>query len=174
MRPLNRRSRRNRSGLFVPEHLEKRELLSVTPVLVADINDTPVSGLDAPEAPLFGDVNGVTVFVEYQSDGSSRLVSTTLNPGDSQILHEFSQRTDLNGTSFTALPGALYFRAVDSLTGDELWKTDGTAAGTERVWSHGLQPGTGPQDITLTPFQRMQVFKVDRVTLFFTVAGSAA
>ena len=54
MRPLSRRSRRNRSGLFIPEHLEKRELLSVTPVLVADINDTTVSGLDAPELPLFG------------------------------------------------------------------------------------------------------------------------
>ena len=177
MRPLSRRSRRNRSGLFIPELLETRALLSVTPVLVADINDTTVSGLDAPDTPLFGYVNGVTVFVEYQSDGSSRLVSTRfsteLNLGISEIIHEFSQRTDLNGTSFTASLDTLYFRAVDSLTGDELWKTDGTAAGTQRVWSHGLQPGSGPQDIALTPFQRMQVFKVDRFTLFFTVAGSA-
>ena len=146
MRPLSRRSRRNRSGLFIPEHLEKRELLSVTPVLVADINGATASGLDAPELPLFGYVNGVTVFVEYRSDGSSRLVSTRfsteLNPGIGKIIHEFSQRTDLNGTSFTDSLGTLYFRAVDSLTGDELWKTDGTAAGTQRVWSLGIQPGT--------------------------------
>jgi hypothetical protein len=138
MRKLSRRSRRNRSRLLNPELLEPRQLLSVTPVLVADMNATPVSGVASPDVPLFGEVNGVTVFVEYHSDGSSRLVGKSLNFDESQVLQEFSQRTNLQGTSFTELHGVLYFHAEDSLSGDELWQTDGTAAGTWRSQSRSV------------------------------------
>lgn len=173
LRPSTRRSRRRRSALFALEVLESRQLLSITPVLVADIDGTTVSRTDAPDAPLFGYVNGVTVFVEYQSDGSSKLVSTTLNFGDSQILHEFSQRTNLNGMSFTDLRGTLYFHAVDSLEGDELWKTDGTAAGTLRIWSLGRQPGSHDQGAELSGFDQKRIVKPDSNLLYFNAAGSA-
>jgi ELWxxDGT repeat protein len=43
--------------------------------------------------------------------------------------------------SFTAFRGATYFSAFDPEAGGELWKTDGTAAGTVRV--RDIVPGNG-------------------------------
>jgi ELWxxDGT repeat protein len=46
---------------------------------------------------------------------------------------------------FTAAGANLYFTANDTVTGDELWKTDGTPAGTARVID--LVPGSGGSEI---------------------------
>jgi ELWxxDGT repeat protein len=159
--------------MFLPELLETRQLLSVTPVLVVDLNETAAADLDAPEAPIFGGVDGATVFVEYSGDGSSRLVRVSPDFAERQILREFSQRTDLVGTSFTDRRGVLYFRAVDSLTGDELWKTDGTAAGTERIWSQGQQSGPDDQSSELTEFDQKKVVGTHGSLFFFNVGDSA-
>ena len=57
--------------------------------------------------------------------------------------------TDLNGTTADASPGrffagsnTLLFAANDGVSGFELWKTDGTAPGTQLV--KDIRPGAGP------------------------------
>ena len=44
-------------------------------------------------------------------------------------------------TAFVELGGELFFQANDGLTGGELWKSDGTAAGTVLV--KDINPGSG-------------------------------
>ena len=171
LKPSTCRSRRFRTRAVTPEVLESRQLLSVTPVLVADLNTSGDAGLSASDDQLFGAVNGATVFIDYQSNGASRLRITTSDPFTSEILQEFTQRTSLTDTSFTERLGVLYFHAVDSLTGDELWRTDGTSAGTQRVWSLERQPRPGEVDSALTAFEKMRILKVDVNTLYFNVTG---
>ncbi|MBI4963444.1 MAG: DUF4347 domain-containing protein [Desulfomonile tiedjei] len=81
---------------------------------------------------------------------------------------------DINPTSssvfttntFMHLDGLTYFKATDGTTGDELWQTDGTTAGTVRIGSAGqteIYPGaTGSNPANLTPVN---------TTLFFTAQG---
>jgi ELWxxDGT repeat protein len=45
---------------------------------------------------------------------------------------------------FTRLNGALYFHANDGVNGIELWKTDGTAAGTQLLKDICPGPCNGP------------------------------
>src|SRR5262245_34728643 len=58
----------------------------------------------------------------------------------------------------TAMNGLLYFEANDAIHGYELWKSDGTAAGTAIV--KDINPGTGSSN----PFNLTNV----NGTLFFT------
>jgi ELWxxDGT repeat protein len=55
-----------------------------------------------------------------------------INPGSSDSLSEFSQLTEVNGI--------LFFMADDGTNGRELWKSDGTAAGTVLV--KDINPGS--------------------------------
>ena len=55
--------------------------------------------------------------------------------------HQPRPRLGALPTSFTAIGGTLYFSANDGTHGNELWKTDGTAAGTTLV--KDIRPGTG-------------------------------
>ncbi len=51
---------------------------------------------------------------------------------------------DSNSSQFIDLAGTTYFRATDGTNGSELWRTDGTAAGTSLV--KDIEPGPGDSD----------------------------
>jgi len=59
--------------------------------------------------------------------------------------------TNSSPTGFTVFNGALYFVAADATTGNELWKTDGTDAGTVRVKdiNPALLNGSNPTEFTV-------------------------
>ena len=83
----------------------------------------------------FVNVNGILIFTVndntngtelWRSDGTDAgtYLLKDINPGNNDGIR-WSLRTD-----FVALNGILYFAAEDPTNGNELWKTDGTTAGT--------------------------------------------
>lgn len=65
-----------------------------------------------------------------------RLESRTLLTGNHlQAVGDGQSYTPYDSRLFTSLDGATYFFAADPLTGFELWRTDGTDAGTGRITS---------------------------------------
>jgi ELWxxDGT repeat protein len=122
-------------------------------VLVKDINPGPISGLGSSDLGHFTDLNGVLFFAAddgvtgaelWRSDGTfsgTRLVKD-IYPGVFIHTREGEPRhlTNVNGT--------LFFSARDD-GGEELWKSDGTAAGTVRVRDlSGTQFDSSPEDLT--------------------------
>ena len=64
------------------------------------------------------------------------------------------------GRGITALGSTAYFAAFDAATGLELWKSDGTAAGTVMV--HEIRPGiNGGNPMELYPFRGRLFFRAD-------------
>jgi ELWxxDGT repeat protein len=108
-------------------------------VLVTDIN--PGSGPSNPS--VLTNVNGTLFFTAsdgvrgielWKSNGTAAgtVLVKDINPGPGDALHSPTlQLTNVNGT--------LFFRANDGATGFELWKSDGTAAGTVLV--KDINPG---------------------------------
>ena len=80
--------------------------------------------------------DGVNGFELWKSDGTlagTKLVKD-INPGPGSSFH-------YRFTEFVAYKGALYFQANDGVHGFELWRTDGTEAGTVLVEDiHTLSP----------------------------------
>jgi ELWxxDGT repeat protein len=104
-----------------------------TTVMVADIN--PGTNASNPSGfTVFGDAlyfsagDGVHSFELWKSDGvpvsdgGTTVMVADINPGTNAS----------NPSGFTVFGDALYFSAGDG-NGAELWKSDGTAAGTQRV-----------------------------------------
>ena len=116
-------------GTPLVETLETRKLLSVDPVMVADL----VVGANGSN-PNFVNVNGTLFFRAnddvsgyelWRSDGTS--AGTTLVK---DIVSGFSGSYP---TSLTNVDGTLFFTANDGTNGYELWRSDGTSAGTTLV-----------------------------------------
>ncbi|QGJ71139.1 Hypothetical protein PBC10988_28420 [Planctomycetales bacterium 10988] len=132
------------------ESLEPRNLLAVVPVLIT-IND---NGADSSPQPIV-DVNGtafffardvfVTGYELWKSDGSTagtQLVKD-INPGAADSTNTFDFKPPMVNVS-----GTLYFRANDGSSGYELWKSDGTEAGTQLVKDLYFGPNSSdPQEL---------------------------
>src|SRR6516225_261403 len=112
------------------EALEDRTLPSVS--LVKDINTAPQSS--SPNS--FTDANGVMFFHAYdpvhgqelwKTDGTAAgtTLVTDIYPGWQGSVAPVDQ-----GMNMVALGGDVYFTAVDPTNGRQIWKSDGTAAGT--------------------------------------------
>jgi ELWxxDGT repeat protein len=128
--------------------------------LLKDIHPGPSScGVEMVTA-----TNGMVFFIAddgtnglelWRSDGTAdgtRMVAN-IGPGSANG----AGGVVVGGGSFPVINNVLYFGGNDGVTGDELWRTDGTAAGTYRL-SDGL-PGAA----SLTPYD----FRVVGTRLYF-------
>lgn len=119
------------------EMLETRRLLSAA--LMADINPAPLSsggGSVWAQDKLFFSPNTASDGNElWVIQGTTPQLVKDINPGTASGFHG----------SMVAVGGMVYFLGQDPATGWELWKSDGTAAGTFVV--KDISPGTADSTI---------------------------
>ena len=146
-RQKNNRAGSSRSLTFAPrlECLESRCLLSGVPRLVSDINTTPQFSQAQPiivigDSAYFLASDGKASFL-WTTDGTDvgtrRVKDITRGAAGVAI--------GLYPGSAAAVNDTLFFIASDGLTGLELWRSDGTEAGTHLV--KDIRPGTGHSNI---------------------------
>ncbi|MEM6473341.1 MAG: dockerin type I domain-containing protein, partial [Planctomycetota bacterium] len=95
-----------------------------------------------PERVVFYNNTGGVQGGVYVTDGSG---------GFEQILPRRPVELDGEGTMFVVLNNTIYFVADDGVNGQELWKSDGSVAGTMMV-DENFFPGSGgsnPRDLTV-------------------------
>jgi ELWxxDGT repeat protein len=87
----------------------------------------------------FSAADGVNGTELWKSDGTTAgtVMVKDINPGPDD-----SVQFDSNSGDFTAVGNTLFFPADDGVNGTELWKSDGTAAGTALV--KDIFPGSDP------------------------------
>jgi choice-of-anchor C domain-containing protein len=119
--------------------------------LVKDIN--PGEGDSSPD--FLTVMNGLLYFTAYNSDSGAELWRSDGTAAGTQIVRDIFPGGEytIGGPGFngpysseprwlTAVNGTLYFNADDGIHGAELWKSDGTFAGTVMV--KDLAPGADP------------------------------
>ncbi len=117
-------------------------------VRVKDIN--PGTGYASPA--MLTNVNGTLYFVAYDAAGGQELWrsngtadGTTLikdiAPGAASAFPPMPYNTSSNAPRLIHQNGILYLQATDGTNGIELWRSDGTAAGTRLV--KDIYPGAG-------------------------------
>ena len=90
------------------------------------------------------------IAIAYDNAGSSRRAEDSVSHTEATV----SLLKDINptGTSFlnnlTNVNGTLFFRANDGTNGTELWKSDGTSAGTVMIKNINPTDSSSPQDLT--------------------------
>ena len=137
---LNRRRRP-----AAAETLERRTLLSAS--LVRDLNlDTassaPFSVTDVNGTAFFYANDGVHGYELWKSDGTpgGTALIKDINPGAGHSAGPPSFGAGSPPPAMAVVGGVLYFSATDPAAGMELWRSDGTEAGTYRV--KDIRPGT--------------------------------
>lgn len=138
---LNRRRRsvraaearaRRRFRPLVGEALERRELLTLTPQLVADINDS-AAGVRAGDTPIV-EVNGSAYFSGSATEANSELWKVGPPSFKAELVKDINPGENSSDVSYlTNVAGTLFFVATNGSHGRELWKSDGTATGTMLV-----------------------------------------
>jgi ELWxxDGT repeat protein len=118
--------------------------------LVKDINPRPFSGSNPRNFTAVGNTlffvanDGDSGFQLWKTDGTDNGTSRVkdINPGVSNSIGD-------GGRAFTAVGNTLFFVANDGDNGFELWKTDGTNAGTRLVKDINPGPiGSSPGSLT--------------------------
>ncbi|NBT12189.1 MAG: hypothetical protein EBS56_01090, partial [Planctomycetia bacterium] len=147
--------------------LEPRIAFAVGPSLVADINTLPAGSLSgevrgsgfAVSSPQFVTFNGKTFLSADDGVHGRELWVSDGTPAGTRLLKDINLTSAGDGgvggsdpADFFIAGSTLYFSANDGVHGRELWKTDGTAAGTVLV--KDLVPGGGagdPRDFAILP-----------------------
>ncbi|MHB8453110.1 MAG: ELWxxDGT repeat protein [Acidiferrobacterales bacterium] len=124
----------------------KTDGTDVGTVLVKTINST-LSGADSNISP-FAELNGALYF-SANDGGTGRALWKTdgTDAGTVRVtnINAAGGENSYQGSFFfTKFNGALYFNGNDGVNGGELWKTDGTAAGTVMV--KDINPGAASSD----------------------------
>jgi ELWxxDGT repeat protein len=143
---------RRRRQLLDPELLEDRITLSLTPELVLDIGtDTlasnPAHVVAVGSTAYFIADDGVNGPELWKSDGTATGTALVkdIYPGTHREYDSTGRWSYVpNGSApdgLTNVNGILFFTADDGVHGRELWKSDGTAAGTVLV--KDIKPGSG-------------------------------
>lgn len=104
-------------------------------MLVKDISP----GLTSTSLGNFTSYNGKLFFTAYTSDYGDELWSTNGTDAGTimvkDINHTISPANSSNPNGLTVMGGILYFFADDGVNGNQLWRSDGTDAGTSLVKS---------------------------------------
>jgi ELWxxDGT repeat protein len=137
MTAVRRHSRRAMLAGCVVETLERRTLLSAA--LLADINKATASSFPYDFAALnntttvFQANDGVHGYELWRTDGTAAGTSLIkdINPGAAGSVNGPPYYSNVRDIS--TMNGVVYFAANDGVAGTELWRTDGTAAGTTLV-----------------------------------------
>ncbi|HEY6553981.1 MAG TPA: ELWxxDGT repeat protein, partial [Vicinamibacteria bacterium] len=112
-------------------------------------------------------IGGLWYFRALDDEGDVEVYVSDGTPAGTRQLAEINDQTssvqvELTGTTFGANPmadrnGNLFFQASDGVSGAELWKSDGTAAGTEQVAD--VFPGNvGSQPFEIAPLGNSVLF----------------
>jgi ELWxxDGT repeat protein len=138
------------------ETLEKRMLLSSTPAMVADIApgaapSNPSSIVQIGSTVYFAANDGAHGTELWKSSGTaaSTVMVKDIAPGGFVNHYGTYVPNTSNPGNLTNVNGTLFFTANDGVHGDELWKSDGTTAGTIMV--DDIHPGSFtsyPTDLT--------------------------
>jgi ELWxxDGT repeat protein len=130
--------------------------------MLRDINPGPASSVYGGATP-FTEVNGVMYFAAddgqngvelWRTDGttSGTLLVKDIDPSK-VTFGNFTYAYGSHPSDLTAFNGKLYFKATDRGHGSQLWVSDGTAAGTQRVTDNNPVPGSyasiNPQSLTV-------------------------
>jgi ELWxxDGT repeat protein len=118
--------------------------------LIRDINETTSDAVHWLSSATFGDAtffaasDGVHGFELWKTDGTAAgtMMIKDMHPTFNQTVpwgFGTYQVSDSNPRDFTVVGNWLYFTAEDGTHGQELWRTDGTSAGTTLVAD--LRPG---------------------------------
>jgi ELWxxDGT repeat protein len=167
------RARPRRPALSL-EAFEDRVTPTLTPQLVLDINPGPDSSYLSEMVAIgsttyFTADDGVNGVELWKSDGTA--AGTTLvkdiYPGQGRFFDEIGRVSygpnSSSPSNLTYVNGTLFFVATEGTTGRELWKSDGTAAGTTLV--KDIFPGRN------SPYPRYSSYPSDLTnvngTLFF-------
>ncbi len=126
------------------EELERRELPSSTPFLVADIN--PGSAGSFPAS--YTNVNGVAYFTAFDPNHGNELWKTNGTSSGTALVADINPGSASSGSfDLTNVNGTLFFAANDGSTGEELWKSDGTSTALVKDIFPG-STGSNPSGLT--------------------------
>ena len=145
------------ANTFNETELWKSDGTSVGTIMVKDINTVPDVHDPGSSVPrnltafgnklYFSASDGIHGAELWMSDGTvdGTVLVKDINPGSDNGLFPTNPQTSL---PFTVLGNSLYFNANDGSNGYELWKSDGTTAGTLLLndINHGQNNST-PQDL---------------------------
>jgi ELWxxDGT repeat protein len=144
--PLRRQATRR----LAMETLEARQLLAITPQLVKDINSSPATAggwayelVEAGSIAYFAAATSTTGLELWKTDGTEAGTQQVkdINPGAVDGLPRgYGANPD---PKLTAVNDTLFFIATDGVSGLELWKSNGTEAGTVRVKDIWPGPDSG-------------------------------
>src|SRR6195256_6551141 len=123
------------------------------------VSSTPVP---APTFLVLAASDGVSGIELWKTDGTGTgtvlVKDINANPGASSFPGEGGT---LFPSEFVFFNGAWFFSADDGVTGPELWKSDGTAAGTLRVKDINPSSGAGSSPRDFTVFNNALYFSAD-------------
>ncbi|MFO0897433.1 MAG: ELWxxDGT repeat protein [Pirellulales bacterium] len=128
--------------------LEDRRLLSVAPEFLGDLNPVSLSS----NASNYVAVGDVALFTAEDPQHGRELWRTDGTAAGTVLLKDIwpgpNWGMQNNELRFTAVVGdVVYFPAIDAQSGQELWRSDGTEAGTYRVKDIWAGPDAGLADL---------------------------